>query len=77
MKTVYLLLTFGVSFTKEAIYAGEPVVNKIVNGVLSEVYMLDDLEIPDLEGKLESSKLCSKSEYCYLVDEHGELCKTI
>jgi len=49
MKTQYVLLNFGKTVLKEPVEAGDPITNVLVDGVLREICLLDDLDIPNLD----------------------------
>jgi len=49
VKTLWTCPNFGKTVAGEEIFAGDPIVNRIAHGVLHEICLLGDLDIPDLD----------------------------
>lgn len=49
VKTIWQCVSFGTTVSKEEIYEGEPVQVKLPIGILHEICLLSNLDIPDLE----------------------------
>lgn len=51
IKTQYMLISFGKVVTPEPIVMGDMITNKAVFGILEQICLLCELDIPDLEAE--------------------------
>lgn len=49
MKVVWTCPSFGISINEEPIKMGDMITTKMPTGILHEICLVDDLDMPDLE----------------------------
>jgi len=73
MKIQYVLINFGKTFLKDPVEDGDPITNVIVDGVLREICILENLEMPNLDQeKVLEDGIELTEEQTKLLEEDNE-----